>query len=105
MGEMVIVAYRPKPGRPATLESLVREHVPYLRNLGLATDRAALAMRAEDGTIVEVFEWGDGAVQAAHTNPQVQKLWERFGEACDYIPLRDLPETASLFSHYAPLEL
>jgi hypothetical protein len=52
-----------------------------------------------------VFEWGDGAVQAAHTNPQVQKLWERFGEACDYIPLRDLPETASLFSHYAPLEL
>ena len=36
---------------------------------------------------------------------RLQKLWERFGEACDYIPLRDLPETASLFSHYAPLEL
>jgi len=105
MGEMVIVAYRPKPGREAQLEALVREHVPFLRDLGLATDRPAQAMRAADGTIVEVFEWRDGAVRTAHGHPKVHELWERFGEACDYINLRDLPEAAGPFATFAPIEL
>jgi len=105
MGEMVIVAYRPKPGREAQLEALVREHVPFLRDLGLATDRPAQAMRAADGTIVEVFEWRDGAVQTAHGHPKVHELWERFGAACDYITLRDLPEAAGPFATFKPIEL
>jgi hypothetical protein len=105
MGMITIVAFRPKTGHEAELESLVRQHAPYLRNLGLATNRPAVAMRAKDGTIVEVFEWVDGGAEAAHSNPKVHELWGKFGNACDYVPLRDLPETADLFAGFVPIEL
>ena len=45
MGVLVIVAYRPKPGKEARLLELTKEHWPILRGLGLATDRPAYAMR------------------------------------------------------------
>ena len=105
MGTMVIVAFRPKVGHEAELESLVREHAPYLRNLGLVTDRPATAMRGRDGTVVEVFEWVEGGTTAAHSNPNVHALWERFGRACDYVPLRELPETAEMFAGFSPIDL
>ena len=56
MGRIVIVAYRPKPGRAEELKTLVRSHVTKLQALGLATTREPLAMEAADGCIVEVFE-------------------------------------------------
>ena len=87
MGRMVIAAYKPHPGQEEALEELVRDHLPILRRLGLATDRPALAMRAGDGTIVEVFEWmSEEAVAAAHQNPDVRALWERFGALCECVP-------------------
>ncbi|MBE1161316.1 hypothetical protein [Dyella acidiphila] len=105
MGVMVIVAYRPKPGCEADLETLVREHVPCLRTLGLVTERPAQAMRAKDGTIVEVFEWADGAIEAAHNSSRVAELWERFASACDYVPLRELPEAEGMFAEFEPIAL
>ncbi|WP_460500644.1 hypothetical protein [Dyella jejuensis] len=101
----VIVAYRPKPGREAELEALVREHVPCLRTLGLVTERPAQAMRAKDGTIVEIFEWQDGAIEAAHNSSRVAELWERFGNACDYVPLRELPEAEAMFAQFESMAL
>ena len=105
MGRMVIVAYRPKPGCEAELDVLVREHVPCLKALGLVTDRPAQAMRAKDGTVVEVFEWEHGAIEAAHSSPRVVELWERFGAACDYVPLRELPEAEAMFADFEPIQL
>jgi hypothetical protein len=52
MGDVVIVAYRPKPGREAELLELTRDHVPFLRRLGLATDRPTTVMQNRDGVIV-----------------------------------------------------
>lgn len=105
MGEMMILAYRPKPGRDEALLALVRDHLPGLRRLGLATDRAAQAMRAKDGTILETFEWEDGAISRAHEHPEVLAMWGRFAEACDYVPLRDLAEAGELFAQFEPLEI
>jgi len=105
MGDMVIVAYRPKPGHEDALLNLVRDHVPDLRRWGLATDRAPLAMRAADGTIVEVFEWADGAIAAAHHHPDVLAMWGRYAQVCDYIPLRDLAEAAQMFAQFVPIDL
>jgi hypothetical protein len=34
---IIIVAYKPKPGKEAELQQLTREHVPLLRSEGLAT--------------------------------------------------------------------
>jgi hypothetical protein len=105
MGVMVIVAYRPKPGCEADLDALVREHVPCLRTLGLVTERPAQAMRAKDGTVVEVFEWASGGIEAAHNSSRVAELWERFASTCDYEPLRELPEAEAMFAEFEPIAL
>lgn len=105
MGDMVIVAYKPKPGRDADLLALTRDHVPALRRLGLATGRTALAMRNKDGVILEVFEWAEGAMARAHSHPDVQAMWETYAAVCDYVPLSTLPEVNDLFAQFVPIEL
>ncbi|MDB5686497.1 MAG: hypothetical protein JWR77_1086 [Rhizorhabdus sp.] len=105
MGDMVIVAYRPKPGQEEALLALVREHAPILRAIGFATERPAQAMRAKDGTIVETFEWAEGAVAKAHEHPDVLAMWGRFGAACDNVRLTDLSEAGDMFATFAPIEL
>ena len=102
---LVIVAYRPKPGKDAELLELTREHVPLLRREGLATDRLVVAARAQDGTIVEVFEWAPGGVERAHANPTVLKLWERYAAACEIVPLNQVAESSTMFASFAPLNL
>jgi hypothetical protein len=104
-GTVVIVAYRPKPGKEAALLALTREHVPLLRADGLATDRPPTACLAQDGTVIELFEWVAGGMERAHANPAVAKLWERYAEVCDYVPLASLRETSSLFAAFAPVYL
>jgi hypothetical protein len=102
---VVIVAYKPKPGKEADLLQLTREHILLLRAEGLATDRPVTACQAKDGTIVEVFEWVAGGAARAHSNPAVLKLWERYGAACDIVPLVSLPEASNMFASFTPLEL
>ena len=102
---MVIVAYHPRPGKEALLLELTKQHLPVLRAQGLATERASYAMRSADGTIVEVFEWkSQAAIDSAHSNPVVSKMWERYAEACEYIPLKNLKEAGELFAGFEPLE-
>ena len=105
MGDMVIVAYRPEPGKAEALVALVKDHAPFLRRLGLATDRPALVMQAKDDVVVEAFERVDGASAIAHHNPDVLALWTQFEAACDYIPLHQLPEAQGLFAQFIPIEL
>jgi quinol monooxygenase YgiN len=104
MGRIVVVAYRPKPGRADDLVRLTARHVAVLRQEGLATDRQPISMQAADGTVVEVFEWASAdAIESAHSNEAVQALWRRYAEVCDYVPIADLPEAARLFSEFTPL--
>lgn len=105
MGRIVIVAYRPKPGREADLHALTLDHVPALRQLGLATDRAPAAMLTADGTVVEMFEWTDDGIARAHEHPEVQAMWGRYAEVCDYVPLNTLPEATMLFAEFTPIEI
>lgn len=106
MGRIVIIAYRPRDGKQAELLEAIRDHVPILRAEGLATDRPPLALRARDGTYLEIFEWASSeAIEAAHANAAVQALWERFGEACEYRTLASLPEAADMFAEFEPVEL
>ena len=101
---IVIVAYRPRPGKEALLLELTRQHLPLLRAQGLATDRPSYAMRAADGTIVEIFEWkSQAAIDSAHLNPVVAKMWERYAEACEYVTLKSLKEAGDLFAAFEPL--
>jgi hypothetical protein len=104
MGDVVIVAYKPLPGQAAALEDLARAHVPFLRELGLATDRAPVLLRGKDGTIVEVFEWRQGGVEAAHSHTRIGELWAKYAEVCTYVKLSELPEAADMFATFEPLE-
>jgi hypothetical protein len=83
-----------------TLE-LVRNRVPTLRNEGLVTERAPTIVRARDGTIIEVSEWkSHEAIDAAHKNPIVLAMWNKFFEASDCIPLNQLSESAEIFAGF-----
>lgn len=105
MGRIVIVGYRPKPDQGAALEALVQQHVPRLRAEGLVTGRPPIAMRAADGTVVEVFEWASKeAIEQAHDHPVVAQMWKEFDAVCDYIPVGELPEMGALFSEFTPLD-
>lgn len=106
MPSFVIACYRPKAGQEADLLNVVEEHLPILRSQGLVTDRPPYVMRANDGTIVEVFEWkSQEAVRQAHENPVVRELWDRFDACCDCISLRDLKETEGQFADFEPIDL
>ena len=103
MGDIVIAAYRPKPGMERGLLELAEDHVPLLRRLGLATDRESYVLAGRGGVIVEVFEWKEGAIALAHEHPDVLALWDKYAAVCDYVPLSDLPESKELFATFKPL--
>jgi len=101
---LVIVAYKPKPGKNEALKEIVKNHVPDLAKLGLVADRKPSIMEAADGTIIEVFEWLNAeAIKQAHGNPDVHKIWAAFAEVCDCVPLNTLAESADMFAGFKPL--
>jgi quinol monooxygenase YgiN len=103
-GVIVIVAYRPKPGKESETLDLVRSRVPTLHNEALVTERTSIIMRARDGTIIEVSEWkSQEAIDAAHKNPNVLAMWNRFFAVCDCVPLNQLSESAEMFAGFEPL--
>jgi quinol monooxygenase YgiN len=103
-GVVVIVAYRPKPGKANETLELVRSRVPTLRDEGLVTDRAPTIVRARDGTIIEVSEWkSQGAIEAAHKNPNVLAMWKKFFAVCECVPLNTLAESAEMFAGFEPI--
>jgi quinol monooxygenase YgiN len=103
-GVCVIVAYRPKPGKESELLELVRNRVPTLRKEGLVTDRVPSIMRSRRGTIIEVSEWKSReAIDAAHKNPNVLAMWDKFFAVCDCVPLNTLPEAEEMFAGFEPI--
>ena len=95
-GVIVIVAYRPKPGKEQEILELVRDRVPTLRKEGL---------RTKDGTIIEVSEWKSReAIDAAHKNPNVLAMWNKFFAVCDCVPLKTLAEADDMFAGFEPID-
>ena len=104
-GVCVIVAYRPKSGKGGELLELVRSRIPTLRKEGFVSDRAPTIMRARDGTILEVSEWKSReAIDAAHKNPNVLAMWEKFFALCDCVPLNTLAEATEMFAGFEPID-
>ena len=103
MGSIAVACYKPKPGCEEKLTALVRNHLPPLRAQGLVTNRESIAMRAADGTIIEIFEWVSAeAISAAHNNPVVLDLWKRFEEVCSYETPSNVPEFQRMFGGFQP---
>lgn len=106
MGIMVIAAYRPKSNKAGELFELMKTHLPILRSQNLVADRPSYAMRAADGTILEIFEWKSRqAIEQAHSNAAVLAMWEQFAAVCDYVPLHSIKESGDMFASFDPIEL
>jgi hypothetical protein len=80
-GVIVIVAYRPKPGKESETLDLVRSRVPTLHKEALVTERTPIIMRARD----------------------VLAMWNRFFAVCDCVPLNQLSESAEMFAGFEPI--
>jgi quinol monooxygenase YgiN len=105
MGRIVIVAYKPKPGKAEALRELTKTHVPRLKKEGLVTDRAPVIMETADGIVVEVFEWlSADAIKQAHSNPAVHQMWADYAAVCDYVPLNSLSEASNMFADFTPVD-
>ncbi|WP_428327339.1 hypothetical protein [Mucilaginibacter sp.] len=101
MGRIVIVCYKPKPGKAEALKQLTQTHVSRLKKESLVTDRQPIIMETADGTIIEVFEWLSAeAIQQAHSNPAVHQMWGEYAEVCDYVNLNSLSEAENLFAEF-----
>lgn len=101
---MVIALYRPHDGKADEVEKLLADHVPTLRQEGLATERPVTLLKAGDGTYLEIFEWvSDEAKDRAHQNAQVQSLWRRLEAVADFVTLGQLSEAHSHFPHFSPI--
>ncbi len=105
MGQIVIAVYQPKAGKAEALKQLMKTHWHRLKQEGLVTDRQSMMMEAAEGSIVEVFEWLSAeAIQQAHSNPEVLKMWGEYSEVCNYIPLVELTEAKQMFAAFKPLD-
>jgi hypothetical protein len=60
----------------------INERAPrYSSRAGSGYGTTITCEQASDGTVIEVFEWkSQEAIAAAHTNPVVQKMWEKSEE-------------------------
>ena len=82
--DTVLATYRVRKGREAAFRRLLARHWPVLRRRRLVTADRPLTFEGVDeagGTFfLEVFTWrGDAAVEAAHGDPEVGRVWEAMG--------------------------
>ncbi len=82
----------------------MKYHWSRLNAEGLVSDRKPILMQASDKTMIEVFGWqSQEAIDSAHSNPEVLKMWDEFAQVCEYIPIQGVPESEELFSAFKPL--
>jgi quinol monooxygenase YgiN len=106
MSMIAIASYKPKPGSEDAFLELLKQHIPTLRAEGLVTDGPTYAMRANDGTIIEVLEWRSAkAKQQAHKNDAVMQVWNQFFELADITSLDTLQEVSQPFAAFEALYL
>lgn len=91
MGKILIAAYKPFKGKEQELDKPMQTHVQSLRDEGLITNRESILMKSGDDSIIEVFEWvSKEAIEQAHSNPNVRKMWEEYSKVCEYVPISDI---------------
>jgi hypothetical protein len=105
LGIIVIASYKPKPGKEKALDLLMEDHVKKLQNEGLVTDRPSITMKSQEGNIIEIFEWkSQKAIETAHSNPVVLKLWKDYAEVCEFTPLSKLKEASNMFAEFTSID-
>lgn len=106
MGIVAIAGYRPKKGKERKFLQLLKSHIPTLRAEGLISDKDAYRMQAENGTIIEVFEWKSSkSKRQAHKNENVMKIWNQFFDLADLVGIGTLKEAKEAFASFKPMKM
>ncbi|MFC4761811.1 antibiotic biosynthesis monooxygenase family protein [Dyella koreensis] len=106
MSCLVIVAYKPKPGKERELLAAIREQVRLLRSEQFISDHPISLVRARNGAIIEVFEWCSAqSKRRAYDHPAFRALRNDFSKACYYMPLAQLAESSQIFAEFEPVTL
>ena len=93
--QIVIAMYKPNEGKRQDMLDLVKDHVPALLKYELISDRPSILMEAEDGALLEIFEWTSAnSAELAHTHPVVAKIWEAMGKVGSFGTLDSLAEAS-----------
>lgn len=95
---MVLVTYKPKPGKEAELEALVRRHGPTMRATGLLGPEGVRTWRVvpragegEGAYFVELMQWRDAEASGlAHQTPEVMAVWEPMEAALEELIIAPL---------------
>ncbi|MCG8605047.1 hypothetical protein MJD09_08625 [bacterium] len=84
----------------------MKDHLPTLKEYGLATDRDGYVAKSTDGTFIEVFEWASSeAKDAAHEHPAIAMIWEKMASVSDFTTMAELPEAEMRFPNFDILTL
>lgn len=103
---VAIALYRPHEGKEQELHAIVKEHGPALKREGLITELPMLQLEAEDGTVIEIFEWkSEEAMRQAHASPVIWPIWERMMAVAEMTSLGSLKEAGQPFPNFKRLEL
>jgi quinol monooxygenase YgiN len=101
---IAMALYRPHPGKEEELREILQSHIPTLRAEGLITKREPIIMQAEDGTIIEIFEWQSReAKDKAHNSPNVMSIWNKISSVAEVVSLSTLKEAERPFPNFNPL--
>jgi len=98
---VAIASYRPREGQEEPFLQLLQQQIAVLRAEGLITGKPEYRMLAQDGAIIEVFEWVSfEAKQRARETDAVMLGWDRYFELADVVPLAALEEAGKPFAAF-----
>jgi len=102
--EIVFAIYKPHDNKENELKELISKHIPILKTNNLITDRNPVLVQSKNGIYFEIFEWkSNDAVEEAHENPEVQKLWDEMEKVCDFTNLESIEEVREYFPQFKPI--
>lgn len=105
MERIAIVGYKPLPGKVTELLELMKTHWQRLDEENLVSERKSIIVQSTDGTIIEIFGWkSKEAIELAHSNPIVQKMWAEYAAVCEFVPISEIKESSKLFSEFTPID-
>ena len=106
MAIVAIASYKPKKGKEKTFLHLLKSHIPTLRAEGLISEKDSYCLRAENGTIIEIFEWKSvTAKNQAHKNQEVMEIWNQFFDLADMVGIGSLKEAKNAFASFKSVKL
>ena len=103
--KIVFAIYKPHQDKGNELKKLILKHVPRLKSNKLITNREPLLVKSKNGIYIEIFEWkSTDAVEEAHENPEIQKLWDEIEKVCDFTNLESIEEVREYFPQFKPIK-